>query len=143
MNENKKNVPNTGTEIDVEHKATAVKDGDSESEKDLKPAGFARWQCWPKDARDGWRLLVALAVIVIAAFAGLVPVPGKVDPYSRVNLIVLGLVVASWIVGLCSSVSPRMWASVFGVSGLAIWFAGIYFSADGVAKALLDMVTFW
>lgn len=141
--ESEKNVVSAETEGDAEQKATLVQYGASESEKDSKHDGSVRWRWWPEDSLDGWRLLIALTVIVFAAFAGLAPVPSNVDPYSRVNLIVLGLVVASWIVGLCSSVSPGKWASVFGVTGLAIWFVGIYFSADGVARALLDMVTFW
>jgi len=114
-----------------------------ESDKFASTAKPERWLVWPADAQDRWRLLIALAVIVFAALAGLSPAPQHVDPYARINLIVLGLVVASWIVGLCSTISPRKWASIFGLSGLAIWFAGIYFASGSVVRALLDMVTFW
>jgi len=143
VNEHEKEFQNTEGDSEASPEVTVAVADESEVGNRSESAGFTRWLWWPENPGDGWRLLIALLVIVIAAVAGLVAVPSNVDPYSRVNLIVLGLVVASWFVGLCSSVSPRAWASVFGIVGLALWFVGIYFSSTDVAKALLDMVTFW
>ncbi|HEL4775918.1 TPA: hypothetical protein UON56_000449 [Stenotrophomonas maltophilia] len=143
VNEHEKDLQNTEGKNEAGPEVTVPVADESDVGNRSKSAGSTWWLWWPEVTRDGWRLLIALVVIVIAAVAGRVPVPGNVDPYARVNLIVLGLVVASWIVGLCSSVSQRAWASVFGVAGLVLWFVGIYFSSTGVVKALLDMVTFW
>ena len=98
---------------------------------------------WPSNSTDRKLFAIALVIIAAAIVGGAWPVPEGVDPYARVNLMVLGLVVASWIVGLCSSISTKKWGSFFGAVGLIIWYCGIYFSSSGVAKSVRDMVTFW
>lgn len=125
---------------------------ETEVEKCVEKASRARGEVssksghllrWPSKGPDRTRLNVALGVVTISVGAGLIPPPNGVDPYARINLMILGLVIASWIVGFCSTVSARFWASLFGVTSLILWYLGIHFSSSGVLRALGDMVTFW
>lgn len=87
-------------------------------------------------------LLIAIPAAFGAAYTGTLGLAEDQDPYARINGLLLGLLIVSWLVGLCQNINVRGWATGLAFAGFLMWCAAVTFGADGNTKAIRDVFCF-
>lgn len=102
--------------------------------------------------REGWLILACVAIEVyismhaIKIFRLAEKVHGSVDnatAANEINLMALGLILVSLIVGFCVNVSARFWTTLFFVVNLAFWCLAIRFGDGGGFAGFFQTICHW
>lgn len=118
------------------------------SDDQTKPTTNGQCQCschqieeegfWEKYG-DRILLWTALPIILFTIFVACQPTEEGQDQFARMNILLLGLLAISWLIGLCSKIKVRAWATGLALAGLAMWIMAVLLGAGGEIKALGDV----
>jgi hypothetical protein len=103
------------------------------------PCANHRAASWWERHGDSVLLGLALPIVVYGIWVAIKPLAADQDPFARLNLIVLCLLVASWLVGLCRRISVRAWATGLAFAGLMMWVITVLAGSNGKVQTLLDV----
>ncbi|HDS1306622.1 TPA: hypothetical protein QEK28_003532 [Stenotrophomonas maltophilia] len=105
---------------------------------DEKKRGKTLLELFLANKLDALLLFLSVAVAVITAYVGSRPVDMGRDPGARMNAIFLGLLVISWLVGLCKGIQVRAWGTLLSAVGLALLLIDMAGQPGGAWQGIRD-----
>ena len=91
---------------------------------------------------QGDRVLMGLSflVAVYTIYIALHGVAEGQDRFARMNALLLGLLVISWLMSLCQKINTRAWATGLAFASFLLWAMAVVYGAGGNTKALSDVL---
>ncbi|WP_142124814.1 hypothetical protein [Pseudoxanthomonas sp. 3HH-4] len=82
---------------------------------------------------------IAITLIVGSIYLALSELIPQQDPAAHMNALLLGLLLASAAVAMCTQIRTRAWGIGFAVAGVVIWAMDVVYGAGGDIGALGDV----
>ncbi len=82
---------------------------------------------------------IAITLIVGSIYLALSELIPQQDPAAHTNALLLGLLLASAAVAMCTQIRTQAWGIGFAVAGVVIWAMDVVYGAGGDMEALADM----